>query len=165
VGEGPEFVVRAVLIGIGATAVVDLWGLFVVRVFGAPATNWGLFGRWLGHFPRGRFVHDSIAKASAVRGELLLGWSAHYAIGIGFAALLIAICGLGWARNPTPLPALIFGLVTVAAPFFVMQPAMGAGIAASKTPKPGPARLRSIANHTAFGIGLYLSALLVARGG
>jgi hypothetical protein len=110
-------------------------------------------------------VHDSIAKASAVRGEFLLGWSAHYAIGIGFAALLIAICGLGWARNPTPLPALIFGLVTVAAPFFVMQPAMGAGIAASKTPKPGPARLRSIANHAAFGVGLYVSALLVAKGG
>jgi hypothetical protein len=145
--------------------VVDLWGVLAVRVFGAPPTNWGMFGRWLGNFPRGRFVHDSIAKAPAVRGELLLGWSGHYAIGIAFAALLIAICGLDWARHPTPLPALLFGLVKVAAPFFIMQPAMGAGIAAANTPKPGPARLRSIANHAMFGVGLYVSALLVARAG
>lgn len=154
-----EFLVRAILIGIGATVVFDLWGALLVRFFGAPATNWGLFGRWLGHFPRGRFVHDSIARASPVRGELMLGWVAHYAIGILFSVLLLAICGLEWARHPTPLPALTFGLVTVTAPFFVMQPAMGAGIAASKTPRPAQARLRSIAGHTVFGVGLYASAL------
>ena len=96
------------------------------------------------------------------RGELIIGWAAHYAIGIIFAALLVAICGLDWARHPTPLPALIFGLVTVAVPFFVMQPAMGAGIAASKTPNPAQVRLRSIAGHTVFGIGLYASALATA---
>lgn len=157
--EGLEFVVRAALIGIGATVVFDLWAAFLRRFFGAPASNWGFVGRWFGHFPRGRFVHHSIAQASPVRGELIIGWGAHYAIGIVFAALLVAICGLDWARNPTVLPALIFGLVTLSAPFFVMQPAMGAGIAASKTPKPAQARLRSIAGHTVFGIGLYASAL------
>jgi Protein of unknown function (DUF2938) len=160
--EGLEFVVRAALIGIGATVVFDLWAAFLRRFFGAPAANWGSVGRWFGHFPRGRFVHDSIAQASAVRGELLIGWGAHYAIGIVFAALLVAICGLDWARNPTPLAALIFGVVTVVVPFCVMQPAMGAGIAASKTPKPAQARLRSIAGHAVFGIGLYVSALATA---
>ncbi len=159
--EGLEFVVRAALIGIGATVVFDLWA-FLRRFFGAPASNWGFVGRWFGHFLRGRFVHASIAQASAVRGELIIGWAAHYAIGIIFAALLVAICGLDWARHPTPLPALIFGLVTVAVPFFVMQPAMGAGIASSKTPNPAQARLRSIAGHTVFGIGLYASALAMA---
>ena len=140
----------------------DLWAAFLKRFFGAPASNWGFVGRWFGHFPRGRFVHDSIAQAPAVRGELVIGWAAHYAIGIIFAALLVAICGLEWARHPTPLPALIFGLVTVAVPFFVMQPAIGAGIAASKTPKPAQARLRSIAGHAVFGIGLYASSLATA---
>jgi hypothetical protein len=111
--EGLEFVVRAALIGIGATVVCDLWAAFLTRFFGAPAANWGFVGRWFGHFPRGRFVHDSIARASAVRGERIIGWAAHYAIGITFAALLVAICGLDWARRPTALPALIFGLVTV----------------------------------------------------
>lgn len=157
-----EFLIRAALTGIGATVVFDLWAAFLRRFFGAPASNWGFVGRWLGHFPRGYFVHDSIAQAPAVRSELLIGWVAHYAIGIIFAALLIAICGLDWARKPTVLPALVFGLVSVAAPFFVMQPAMGAGIAASKTPNPAQARLRSIAGHGVFGIGLYASALATA---
>jgi hypothetical protein len=43
-------------------------------------------------------------------------------------------------------------------PFFVMQPAMGAGIAASRTPTPWRNRLRSLATHAVFGCGLYLSA-------
>jgi hypothetical protein len=43
-----------------------------------------------------------------------------------------------------------------------MQPAMGVGLASSKAPKPNLARLRSLLAHTAFGIGLYLSATMVA---
>jgi Protein of unknown function (DUF2938) len=66
--EGLEFVVRAALIGAGATVMFDLWAAFLRRFLGAPASNWGSVGRWVGHFPRGRFVHDSIAQASAVRG-------------------------------------------------------------------------------------------------
>jgi hypothetical protein len=50
----------------------------------------------------------------------------------------------------------------VVAQFFIMQPGMGAGIAASKTPSPAQARLRSIINHTVFGFGLYISAVLTA---
>jgi hypothetical protein len=41
-----------------------------------------------------------------------------------------------------------------------MQPGMGMGIAASKTPNPKAARLKSIVSHTVYGIGLYSSALL-----
>ena len=158
--EGPEIVVRAALIGIGATVVLDLWNAFLKRLFGVPSLNLGMLGRWLGHLPRGHFVHENIAEVSPVRGELIIGWSAHYAIGIAFAALLLAIWGLDWARHPTPLPALVVGLVTLVAPFFLMQPGMGMGIAASKTPRPNAARLKSIVSHTVYGIGLYGSALV-----
>lgn len=121
-----------------------------------------MVGRWFGHLPSGRFVHDNIAKASPVRGELAIGWAAHYAIGIAFAASLIAIVGLEWARHPTPLPAPVFGVLTVVFPLFVMQPGTGAGVAASKTPDPNRARLRSVLTHAVFGVGLYGSALLSA---
>ena len=160
--EGWEFVVRAVLTGIGATAILDLWTQLAKRRFNIPAPNWALVGRWIGHFPRGRFVHDNIAQAPPVRGELVIGWSAHYVIGVIFAALLLALWGLDWARHPTPLPALIVGFLTLVAPFFLMQPAMGAGIASSKTPNPSTGRLRSLAAHAVFGIGLYGSAMLTA---
>jgi hypothetical protein len=86
----------------------------------------------------------------------------HYVIGIAYAALLVALQGGAWLERPTFLPALAFGIVTVAAPWFVMQPAMGAGIAATKTPTPLKNGLRSLANHAVFGTGLYLAAAALA---
>jgi len=156
-----EFALRAALIGAGATAMMDIWALCRGRFLGVPAFSYGLVGRWLGHIARGQFAHDSIAKASPIRGERLIGWAAHYAIGVVFAALLLAIWGLDWARRPTLLPALLVGLVTLAAPFFLMQPGMGAGIASSKTPNPNAARFRSLVTHLVFGIGLYASAAIL----
>ncbi len=159
----PDFLLRASWIGIGATALTDLWAVLLKRIAGVPAADWRLVGRWFLYFPRGRFVHQSIARAEPVRGELAVGWVAHYAIGVAYGVLLLAICGLDWARRPTLLPPLILSLVLLVAPFFVMQPGMGAGIAASKTPNPNAARLRSVVTHTVFGLGLYASAWL-ARG-
>ncbi|MFQ6572066.1 DUF2938 domain-containing protein [Pseudomonas sp. UM16] len=155
-----EGLVLAVLIGLTATALADLWTLFQQRVLGTPGPNWALVGRWVGHMQSGRFVHTSIAKAQALPGERVLGWSMHYAIGIVFAALLLALNGVEWVRQPTLLPALALGIATVLAPFLIMQPGMGAGLAASKTPNPPAARARSLLAHIVFGIALYLAGLL-----
>jgi hypothetical protein len=124
--------------------------------------DYKLLGRWIGHLSSGRFRHESIAKEPPLRGERIIGWTAHYLIGITFAALLLAIWGLEWARQPTLLPALFIGIVTIVAPFFILQPGMGAGIAASKTPKPNITRLRSLGSHLAYAFGLYGAALLTA---
>ena len=160
--KGLELVAASVLIGGGATVVMDLWLLLLRRGLGVRTLDYAMLGRWLGHVPRGTFVHESIAKARPVRGELALGWCAHYAIGITFAALLLLILGLDWARSPSLMPALVTGLVTVAAPLFVLQPALGAGIASSKAPNPNAARLRSVLTHAVYGLGLYASARLWA---
>jgi hypothetical protein len=144
--------------GIGATAVMDLWGIARKRFFGQPAPNYDFVGRWIAGFARGQFTHESIAASPAVRGERVIGWSAHYLTGIVFAAMLIAIVGLTWVCEPTIGPALVVGIGTVAAPFLVMQPAMGAGIAASRTANPAAARLQSLLTHAVFGLGLYGAA-------
>lgn len=157
-----EFVLRSVLIGVGATVALDLWSLLIARAFAAPPPNWALVGRWMGHLPRGRLVHDSIAGAARVPGERIIGWTAHYAIGVAFAALLLAVGGPDWLRAPTLLPALVVGVATVAAPFFILQPGMGAGVMSTKTPDPTAARLRSLLNHAVFGLGLYLAGRLSA---
>ncbi|MFC6633908.1 DUF2938 domain-containing protein [Microbulbifer taiwanensis] len=162
-GDPLQFFVYSVAIGTGATAVMDLWALLRLRLFGVPSLDWAMVGRWLGHIPHGRFVHAGIGAAADVPGERAIGWIAHYAIGILFAALLLSICGPDWVRQPTPLPALVFGLVTVAAPFFIMQPALGAGVAAARTPNPQRARINSLLTHGVFGLGLYLSALLLQK--
>lgn len=153
--EAAAYLVCALLIGTGATAAIDLWAAVRKRLLGIPSLDYGLVGRWLAHLARGRFRHDPIAASPAVRGERLTGWTAHYLIGIAFAAVLLAIWGLDWARHPTVGPALIVGIASVAAPFLLMQPGMGAGIAASRTPRPAAARLHSLVTHGIFGLGLY----------
>ncbi len=152
---------RVVLIGFGATAVMDVWLLLLQRL-GVPTLNFSMIGRWVGHWRRGVFRHTAIAQAAPVRHELALGWLLHYATGVAFATLLVAVAGAGWACSPTPAPAVALGLATVAAPWLVMQPAMGAGMASRRTPSPGRNRMRSLVNHFVFGLGLYLAATLAA---
>ncbi|MBC7207096.1 MAG: DUF2938 domain-containing protein [Methyloversatilis sp.] len=158
----PEVPARVLLIGLGATIVMDLW-LLSQKYLGQPFAGFGLIGRWVGHMRHGRFIHASIARAESVPGESALGWCTHYAVGVGYAVLLVLVLGQQWLHQPTLLPALMFGLLTVAAPFFVMQPAMGAGFAASKTSTPNINRLRSMTNHIVFGAGLHVSALILER--
>jgi hypothetical protein len=155
VPEALDYLVCVVPIGAGATAVMDFWAAARTWLLGIPPLDYGMVGRWLAYLARGRFRHESIAAAPPVQGERLIGWTAHYLIGIAFAAVLLAIWGLDWARHPTIGPALIVGIGSVAAPFLLMQPVMGAGVAASRTPRPATARLHSLATHGIFGLGLY----------
>lgn len=152
-----EFVLRALSIGMGATLVMDAWA-WGLRRFGIPSLDFALLGRWIGHFQRGQLFHERIATSAPIRGERALGWITHYAIGVAFSALLLGVCGLTWAREPSPLPPLLIGLGTVAAPLFVLQPALGAGIASSKTPRPLFNSLKSLMTHVVFGYGMYLAA-------
>ena len=155
--ENIEFAIRTVMVGVGATLVMDAWAA-LLRLFGIPSLNFGFLGRWIGHLPEGRWLHTSIAKAEPVKGELLLGWGAHYSIGIAFAALLLATFGLGWARSPTLGPAMLIGMATAVAPLFVLQPALGAGIASSNTAAPLFNSVKSVVTHAVFGFGMYLAA-------
>lgn len=152
-----EFILRSILIGAGATIVMDVWSA-VLRRFGVASLNFAFLGRWIGHLRRGRWFHESISKTPSVRGELLIGWFAHYTIGVSFAALLLAAYGLSWAQSPTLLPALVVGVVTVIAPWFILQPALGAGIASSKTPAPCFNAIKSLITHLVFGLGLFVAA-------
>lgn len=155
-----DYIASTLVTGAGATAVIDLWALARKRLLGGPLPDYGLVGRWIAWMPRGRFRHARISATPPVQGERAIGWTAHYLIGISFAAVLLAACGLEWARQPTLAPALIVGIGSVAAPFLLMQPGMGAGIAANRTPRPGAARLQSLITHAVFGLGLYLTALV-----
>jgi hypothetical protein len=157
-GELAELIVRAVLIGAGGAALMDVWGVAVRRLFGIRGLDYALLGRWIGHMARGRFFHQRIAAAEPIGGELALGWFAHYSIGIVFALPLLTIWGPTWARSPSLWPALMVGMVTIVAPWFVLQPAMGLGVAASRAPNPWSARFRNVMTHVVYGLGLYLSA-------
>jgi len=149
-----------IFLGIGATLIFDLWGLFLKYAFKITPSKFRLVGRWLLYMPERIFRHSNISSAPPKNAECVVGWIAHYMIGITFAATFVVIVGNKWLQHPSLIPALLFGLITVSAPFFIMQPAFGLGVAASKSSNPAQARLRSLINHIVFGFGLYVSGVL-----
>ena len=158
-----ELILLVLIVGIGATFFLDLWALFLKRVFAIPSLNYCLVGRWVGHMSGGRLVHqETIMQSVSKPFECHIGWLFHYVVGIAFSAVLVAILSPEWLVKPTLLPAVVFGLITVVVPFFIMQSSLGLGVAAPNTPNPKQARLRSLMAHAAFGVGLYITALLVS---
>lgn len=151
----------SIFIGVSATIFMDLYALVLRKAFQIPSLNYAFLGRWIGHFKHGVFRHSTIMQAAAIPGEKVIGWTAHYLIGITFAFVLLLIWGVEWVSQPNLVPALLVGILTTVAPFFMMQPAFGFGIAASKTPQPQTARIRSLMTHTIYGIGLYLGGVLL----
>jgi hypothetical protein len=157
-----QYILGAIAIGVGATLLMDLWNLFLKRGFNIPSLSYCVLGRWLRHMPDGTLRHANINAAPQKPFECAVGWIAHYSIGVVFALGFIVLTSGDWLARPTLLPALLYGIATVVFPFFLMQPSFGLGIAASRAPKPAQARLKSLATHAVFGLGLYLCALGVS---
>lgn len=159
--EAP-YILNAVLVGIGGTVVLDLYALLAHRLFGVPATNWRMVGRWLGHMANRQFVQTNLQQAKPIPGEHAMGWTFHYIIGIGYGLVLGAIWGNGWFLGPSIVQPLTLALTLLVLPYFVMMPGMGMGVAGARTPEPNITRIKSAMGHTIFGIGMYLTAQLLA---
>ena len=155
----PLSILHTFAIGIGASLFMDLWNLFLKQAFGIPSLNYCLLGRWLLHMPEGTYRHANINTASPRHFECPLGWIAHYTIGVVFAIVFVLLGPGNWLARPTLIPAVLYGILTVVFPFFIMQPSLGLGIASSKSSNPTRARLKSVITHTVFGVGLYVCAL------
>ncbi len=156
------YVLKIIVIGVGATLTVDVWTFFL-GLFNIKSLDYRFVGRWISNFPMGKVFHKNIMQTEPVKGELFIGWLAHYLIGINFAILLFLFYGKEWIDNPDIYSAVVFGIITVVAPLFIMQPAFGFGIASSNLPKPNIRRLKSLFTHLIYGIGLYITAILIKQ--
>jgi predicted cobalt transporter CbtA len=143
--------------GISATVAIDLWATFANRMLGWPRTNWGLVGRWIGHMRAGQFTHVSIGSSPAFDHEAILGWVFHYVVGCVYAALYLVYVSTAQMGQPTLVSAVLFGLATILSPWFLMHPALGLGVCASKAPRANLVRLQNLIIHTIFGLALYYS--------
>ena len=63
------------------------------------------------------------------------------------------------ARCAQFLPVWLFSIFTIVAGWFLLQPGMGLGWAAAKTPAPWKVRGLGLLAHTAFGLGMWGVAL------
>lgn len=152
---------HVLVVGVIATITLDLWQQILRLVFGIPITDWAMIGRWVGHFRDGQFVHRDIGKATPVAHERALGWLVHYVVGIGYAVVYLLLMAFVF-RSPPDLPsALAFAAVSVVVTWFFMEPILGAGVMASRTPKPAVVRAQDLTSHLSLGVGLYVGQLLV----
>jgi len=156
-----ELIWRGIAMGIGGTVFMDIWAIVLHRFFGQSAPNWAPVGRWFWHVPKGRIFHDSIATAAPYEHELALGWISHYAVGILYGIVLALIVPAAWFAEPSFIQPWIVGIVTVGAGWFLLQPGLGIGWAASKTPNPTKVRVLNLVAHTIFALGMYAVALLM----
>lgn len=156
---GIAVLMTGILMGLGGTVAMDLWALILERAGVQGRPDWAMPGRWLGHVPRGRLFHDDIGRAAVVRGERGLGWALHYGVGIVYGVVFVALAGAGWMAEKPFLPVWAFSIATIAAGWFLLQPGMGLGWAASRTAAPGRARIMGLVAHTVFGLGMWGTAL------
>lgn len=153
---------KTAITGIGATLVMDLWSLLQKYLLNVAPLNYALVGRWVLWLPRGKYGHDTIVATPRIRGERFIGWVFHYLTGVIFAFVPLMLNATVWLSEPSLKLGLLAGLSTLFAPFMILQPALGFGLAASRTPRPWLARLLSLLTHLAYGAGLYIAALLMS---
>ena len=144
-----------IVVGVVATATLDIWQQIYRMLTGMPITNWAMIGRWAAYIPKGQLVHKDIGETPAVANEATIGWIVHYAVGIGYAVVYLLLMGFVFGSPPDFISAIVFGAISVSVTWFVMEPILGAGAMASKTPKPPAVMMQDFTSHLSFGFGLH----------
>jgi hypothetical protein len=154
--------IATILIGVGGTLAIDCF-TFSLRMFGIKTHGIQYIGRWLATLPDGVIFHKTIMQSASQPAENILGWIAHYLIGISFAFLFVKLFGQDWLMKPSIIGSLVIPLLTLMVPIFVIQPLFGFGVGFSNLPNQNILLLRIFLIHLFYGFGTYFSGLLISR--
>ena len=151
--------VGGLIVGVLATVTMDVVAMIALRLGiageGPRRTGPDLIGRWIGYLFQGKFRHTDILQTPQLRGELLLGFAAHYAIGIALTLLYLGVLIVLHAK-PTAFSAILYGTATTILPWFLMFPSQGMGWLGWHTPGEVHLARASLFNHIVFGVGIAL---------
>lgn len=148
-------IVEMILMGIWATLFMDILAIIFAKLkIIHPLIESHIVGRWALYMFRGKFIHQDINKAPALRNEKSAALISHYLIGIVLAGIYLFIELKEPVVRDQPWMALIFGILTVLLPWLWLYPSIGLGILASKTTNKSAYIITSLINHTDFGLGL-----------
>lgn len=149
-----KIILKTVLIGIAGTFTTDIWTL-ILKFFGIHSHGLLIVGHWV-------TFHLPLSLQNQFAGkELVIGWIAHYCLGISFAFLLVLIYGKKWFQNPSVFIALMLGCITFVLSLFVIQPILGFGIAFSKYANQPIILLKVVGFHIIYSIGLYIASKIM----
>lgn len=113
-----------------------------------------MIGRMSAGWGKGRFRYSQPGEMEPVDKEFFYGVITHYAIGVALSLPYV----LGWhllVGGPTsPLWALVYGVMTTVASWFLVYPSMGMGVFGRHSPEGLKAVFSPLANHLFFGAGM-----------
>lgn len=152
--ERMNFIVTGVISGVLGTLAMDLLNQVFSRTGLLLKIDMGVIGRMAAGWVNGRFRYNNPSEMKQVSNERLYGHIAHYAIGISLALPFVFGWDL-WVGGPvSPAWALVYGVGTTAASWFLVYPSMGFGVFGRMSPDGMKAALSSLANHLFYGVGL-----------
>ena len=147
------------IVGVLATITMDVVATiahrFSIAGHGPRRTGPDLIGRWIGYLLQGKFKHTDILQTPPLRRELLLGFAAHYTIGIVLTLVYLGLLAVAHA-TPTALSAILYRTATTVFPWFLMFPSQGMGWLGWDAPGDAHLARASLFNHIVFGLGIAL---------
>ena len=150
-----------VIIRLTGTALMDVWVIFLKRVFDIAPPNWAMLGRWVAHLKSGKVFHDDIAEALAFSSENLVGWIFHYFVGFIYVVIFMLLVGKEWLSELTLLPVWLYAISTILVGWFLLHPGLGLGMALAKTENPFKGRWMGLMTHSVFGLGMWFGAFAI----
>jgi hypothetical protein len=150
-------VIEMILMGIFATFFMDyLAGILARRKLIYPFISPESIGRWFLYIFRGKLIHKDINQTPELKNEKLWCLISHYLIGIALAGVYLFLESIVPILQEQIWMPLMFGIATVLFPWFWLLPSIGLGFMASKSPNRSLIIRTNLANHTNFGLGLFI---------
>lgn len=156
-----DSILAGVIVGVLGTLTMDLLNDLFARTGMILRIDVGMIGRMTAGWAHGRFVYEHPSQMDEVAREKLCGYLAHHTIGVVLALPFILVWDLLGGGLASPLWALVYGIITTAASYFIVFPSMGFGVFGRRSPDGLRAPLSSLANHLFYGVGLGIGVVLV----
>ena len=156
-----DLVVVTIAAGVLGTLVMDVLNHLVSQTGLLLKIDVRMIGRMSAGWLRGRFLYENPGQIEPHEHELILGYAAHYAIGLVLATVFV----IGWDQfisGPiSPLLALFYGFATTVASEFFVYPSMGLGVCGRLSAEGIKAALSPLANHLFFGVGMAIAIVVL----
>ncbi|MBW2406505.1 MAG: DUF2938 family protein [Deltaproteobacteria bacterium] len=156
-----DFLVTGFVAGVIGTLAMDLLNNIVARTGVFLKIDVAMIGRMAAGWTHGRFRYRHPDEMVQVPNEMIYGYLAHFAIGVGLAVPFVLSWDLWVGRPASPVCAVLYGVATTAASFFFVYPSMGLGAFGRRSPDRIKAFITPIANHFFYGVGLAVGVVLV----
>ena len=120
-----------------------------------------MIGQMFAGWTRGPFRYEHPDEMEQVPNQMVYGYLAHLAIGVGIAVPFVLGWDLWLGRPVSPLWTVIYGVTTTAASFIFVHPSMSRGAFGRRSPERIKGFITPLTNHFFYGVGLAIDVIVI----